>query len=181
MMRVGTSLPLPSSDADGLYETQTSISPGTYFVRTSNDQGYIDESYDDFPYRSIGITEGTPIEVLEGQTTVVDFALDKGGSISGTVTDAGTGMGLQSIWLEIYDSSGWYFTHGQADADGNYTSSAALPAGDYFAVTYNWLGYINQVYGDDQCMVCQPTTGTLITVGAGEDVTGINFALAKGA
>ncbi len=171
------------SDPDGRYETTSSIPAGVYYAYSSNSLGYVDEVFEDMPCDGIcHAPGGTPIEVLEGLSTTVDFALDKGGTIAGTVTDQQTGSGLHRIYIVVFDSDGKRITEVGTDTNGMYYYSRALPPGDYFVRTYNKSGYINEVFDNIVCLgACDVTAGIPISIGLGEDVTGIDFALAKGA
>ncbi len=71
----------------------------------------------------------------------------------------------------------WVYTEG----DGSYIIPAILPAGTYFAVTANDLGYLDELYDDFPCHAgCDPTIGTEIVVSAGEFIDGVDFDLATG-
>ena len=125
---------------------------------------------------------GTPITVSDGApVTGIDFALDKGGSISGTVTDAATTAAVEGERVTIYDASGNDVAYGETDSNGDYTTSQGLPAGTYHALAESHSGYFSELYDDLPCTSgCDVTTGTPITVGEKEAVTGIDFALDKG-
>ena len=92
-----------TSDSTGRWIV-TGLGSGTYYASTSNTAGYLDEVYDDVPCLGpCGSYEATPIAVTDGAVTRgVDFALVKAGSISGTVTDATTGMGVSQLIVYLY-------------------------------------------------------------------------------
>jgi hypothetical protein len=101
------------------------------------------------------------------------------GSLSGRVTDSGTGLGIGDIFLFIYDSAGNYVTFGQTDSAGFYSSFDGLDTGTYyvFAPAY---GYQAEVYNNIPCNGCDPaTTGTGISVTDGVNTPSIDFALAS--
>ena len=166
----------------GNYVSNNALPTGTYYAQTFNSQGYIDEVYNNIPCLSCNVTTGTPITVTAGATTSgIDFALAPGGRISGTVTEAVTDAPLANVTVGIYDSSGVAVTEGFTDSSGNYISEAGLPAGTYYAQTFNSQGYIDELYNNIACAFgCTVTTGTSITVTAGSTTSGINFALAVG-
>ena len=170
------------TDASGNYTTGI-LPAGTYYTRTYNSSGYVDELYNDILCLGYcDVTEGTPITVTAGSTTSgIDFALDEGGMISGTVTDAATSGPLQDISIIIYDSSNSWVTNGDTDVSGSYTAYDALPAGTYYAKTYNSSGYVNELYDDIVCMgYCTSTDGTPFAVIVGSTTSGIDFALDEG-
>jgi hypothetical protein len=150
------------SDLTGLY-IFSGLADGTYYARTINGNGYLDELYDDMPcVPTCSATDGDPIVEAGGGSATADFALTLGGSISGTVTDAATSNPLAGIYPEIYDATtGNYFGYGYTDATGSYTVEG-LPAGTYTARTSNGEGYIDELYDDMPCPggACDVTTGT---------------------
>jgi hypothetical protein len=110
-------------------------------------------------------------------TSGIDFALNAGGGIAGTVSSALTGDPLESeVW--IYDSTGRYLEDVWTDT-GDYASVYGLPAGSYYAHTRSWGGYPDECYQDEPCPggSCDPTLGTPIVVTAGDMTHGIDFAL----
>jgi hypothetical protein len=173
------------TDCAGVYTTQAGLPAGTYYARTENSLGYIDELYDDVscPGGSCSTTSGTPITVALGATTAaIDFALAMGGRISGTVTDAGTGLPLQSVEVDIYSAGGSWAGYGYTNAAGVYTSYSGLVSGTYYALTWNSQGYLDELYNNISCpsASCTPTSGTPITVTVGTTTAGVSFGLVKG-
>jgi 5-hydroxyisourate hydrolase-like protein (transthyretin family) len=179
----GSSMGGGSTNASGIY-TKGGLPTGTYFVRTSNSQGYIDELYDNMPCPggNCSITSGTSVSVTIGATTGgINFGLALGGRVSGTVTNAATGAPLSNIEVDIYTSSGSAVTYGYTNASGVYTSGTGLPTGTYYVRTYNSQGYINELYNDIPCAPsCTITSGTAVSVTIGATISGVNFGLAVG-
>ncbi|MBK9240418.1 MAG: hypothetical protein IPL75_09130 [Acidobacteria bacterium] len=59
------------------------LAPGTYYVRTSNSAGYVDEAWDDQECVACNVqTTGAPVVVVDSATTTIDFELALGGTIS---------------------------------------------------------------------------------------------------
>jgi len=101
------------------------------------------------------------------------------GSMTGRVTDSGTGLGIGDVFVFIYDSTGNYVTFGQTDGAGFYASYDGLNTGTYYAFAPAY-GYQAEVYNNIPCNGCDPaTTGTGITVTDGVNTPNINFALAS--
>jgi probable HAF family extracellular repeat protein len=98
------------------------------------------------------------------------------GQISGDVRHNLTGAGLEGVTVRLYGAAGALMSQTVTDAQGRYTSTL-VPAGTYFAVTGNALGYPEQLYKGLPCAPCDPTTGTPVVVGAGSLVSGIEFEL----
>ncbi|MCP4655749.1 MAG: hypothetical protein GY856_10055 [bacterium] len=175
------------TDASGYYEV-TGLEAGTYYA-TAAHSSYSDELYDDLPCPG-GATSGcdpatgTAIAVsLNTTTTSVDFALDPGGSISGTLTEAATGEPLHYEDVEIWDATGSFVAYGEADYYGHYEVGGLAP-GTYFVNTdtYQYDYYLDELYDDLPCPGgapggCDPTTGTPIAVTAGVTTSGVDFAL----
>ena len=172
-----------STNTSGFYTTLAQPT-GTYYLRTWNNLGYVDELYNNVPCAggSCTVTTGTGVSVTAGATTSgIDFALSSGGTISGTVTDAGTGAPLAGVDVYVYNASGSYVDFASTNALGSYTRPD-LPAGTYYLRTANGLGYIDELYNDQPCEsgTCTVTTGTDVTVTVGATTSGINFALTAG-
>jgi hypothetical protein len=138
--------------------------------------GYVDQCYNDVP------TNGTwtPVEVTSSTTTpAVNAAMDGGGAISGTVTEAATAQGLANVLVVVSSPTG---TGADATTDdsGSYTVKG-LAAGDDYEVCFDTsgatggsaadLGYINV------CHDSQPATGVRVEVGV--NLTGLDAALAS--
>ena len=82
---------------------------GNVFVITQNGQGYQDESYNNHKCTIAGDCDGSPTDpvavTLGATTTGIDFALDPGGRISGTVKDINNSP-LANVEVRTYDSTG---------------------------------------------------------------------------
>jgi hypothetical protein len=173
------------TDVSGVY-TVTGLVAGTYYVRTSNVLGYIDELYDNLPCSSGGscsVTTGTGVSVTAGATASgIDFGLAVGGTITGTVTDTGAAAPLAGVFVFVVDASGRTVGTTTTDPSGVYTVPG-LATGTHYVRTSNSLGYIDEMYNDLPCpgSSCYPyTTGTGVSVTAGATTSGIDFGLAVG-
>lgn len=156
----------------------TQLAPGTYFAITDNNSNYIDELYDNIPCPSgCDVTTGTPIVVSPSSNSIINFALDHGGSFSGTVTDASTGAGLPDSEIVVYDQDGNFFSQLFPNSQGQFVAGG-LPAGTYFATAGNAY-YIEELYNNIPCP-CNPPTGTPISVTVDHQTPNIDFALDRG-
>jgi hypothetical protein len=178
----------------GAYGPSAGLTPGQYFVKASNATGFIDQVYQgkDCPFSCTVTTVGGTLVTVTGtaQTNNIDFALNAGGTITGTVTRSDTNAALGNISVIFYDSTGISIggtqTSNQTATLGQFTSSG-LPTGSYFmAVTNNNLGLINQLFSGIPCPGCFPSatfiqTGTPIAVTSPNATTGKNFVLNPGA
>ena len=162
-------------------------------------QDYVDEVYPHVVCMGCDVTIGTPIAVIAGQTTGnIDFALTKGGAISGHASDSLDGIFLYSSKVYVYAlgrSTPARFAYVESAAyQGSYTVRGLAPgsyvvrtaAGEGFAFGFN---VVNEIYDNVQCLtlpqVMSPTdgcasAGTLVTVTAGTTRSGVDFDLAPG-
>ena len=160
--------------------TLSGLGAGTYYVATWNSLGYIDEIYDDLTLAGRTVVEGRAIVVAATQTVSgINLALAKGGSVTGSVTDAGSGAALTGVSVGLYTSRGTPLNNAATSSGGRYTIGGLLP-GTYYAKTYNTQGYTDQLYDNLPCVNCVIATGQPIVVSATQTVSGINFALSKG-
>jgi hypothetical protein len=170
-----------STNASGVY-TVNGLAAGSYFA-VAGSSTYQPKAYNNIPCLGCNITTTTPIAVSNGVTTTsIDFALLPGGSITGTVTDAGTAAPLANVTVQIFTSAGNFANSTSTNASGVY-STVGLPAGNYFARTFttsNGLNYQDKAYNNIACLGCNITTATPIAVTVPATTSGINFALLPG-
>jgi hypothetical protein len=107
------------------------------------------------------------------------------GQVTGKVTNSASGAGVPGGSLRFCTAAEVCFNTVNTDANGDYTISLAPGTYYAFTVTFNTLGFINEIYNDLLCPVtCDPAaaigTGTAIVVTSGGAVSGRNFALAPG-
>ncbi len=177
--------------ADGTYSFE-GLQPGTdYQVCFSGDDatggssdatGYVGQCWRGQP---VGGTP-TPVTVTAGSTTAdISAALVAGGSISGSVTQSGTGASLAGVAIRVSDYSLNlpYEPSAQTATDGTY-SIRALPASTHYMVCFDAslaTGGSNDTTGySGQCWHNQPSTGTptSVTVTSGVTTSGIDASLA---
>jgi hypothetical protein len=169
------------ADSSGSY-TVAGLATGTYFV-TSDAHYYMDELYDSIPCaHGCDVTSGTPVMVTINTTTSgIDFALDRPGAISGTVTVAISGAPFPSVEVKIWDAAGNYVGKDSTDSTGSYVVEGLID-GIYFATCDPLTGYISELYDSIPCPGgphngCNPTTGTPISVDLNTTTPGIDFSL----
>jgi hypothetical protein len=165
-------------DPAGVYSV-TGLAAGTYFATTQNDDGYLDELYDDLPcaFGLCLVGGGTPIAVATGLTTEgINFVLDTGGAIAGTVSDIVTGDGLD-VELRVWTPGPGDVATADTDGFGGYFVSG-LPTGSYTIRTSGWSGWTDELYDDIPCeWGCEPAVGTPVAVTSGATTSAIDFAL----
>jgi hypothetical protein len=194
----GTGLPLPGvvvaaynsagayvysagTNASGVY-TLPSLLPGSsYFVRTSNSNGYVDQLHAGITCEGgrCAITAGTAVPVSSGAATTVDFALAIGGTISGTITAAANGAPLSWPSVYAYNAAGDQVgSGGVPNSSGQYTITG-LASGTHFVRTVGAYPWVDQIYNGIDCRGACPaaTAGTGVEVTIGQPTSGVNFSL----
>lgn len=212
--RVVTSQFLYGTNNDPMFTGDYKIGgllPGTYFAQ-GGDLGrefFQRELYDDIRCPWSGCDRGAGgVPIVLGATeqrTGIDFNLEYGGKISGTVTDMVTGdpisSPLETQYVQFYDAAGLVAGGADIFADGTYLSRRALPPGTYsvrtgtmFNAVFN-TPYVMEKYdssGNIDCpgVTCDLTAGNVVVPNyvrqmprdpvaeaAAATVTGIDFAL----
>jgi hypothetical protein len=175
----GSSMGTAITTASGDYQVR-GLPEGTYYVRTSNSQGFIDGLYSGQACVNCDATMGTPVPLALQQTVSnIDFALTPGGRIAGNVSDAESDDGLADVAVEIYSSTGSFVTLAFTDGSGNYLTGGLVP-GTYYARTSNTSGYIDGLYLGEWCVACNVLNGTPIVVTSNTTTPAIDFELELG-
>ncbi len=158
-----------STETDSAGYWSMDLRPGLYRLQTAAPQGWIDQVWAQMP--CIGVCEpsdGLDVEVHQDQTTSgIDFSLDPAGSISGRVTEEGTGNTISGITVRVFSGTA-QATFGISGANGSWTTRDALPPGSYTVRTSNSLGWIDQVSPEP------------VEVIGGSDTGSIDFSLKRG-
>ncbi len=167
----GRSLP------DGSYVVGA-LPPGQYFVQADPVilQGYPDTYYGD----SYSMSLAVPVSITAGATTTgCDIHLMPGGSFSGTVTEAATGLPVAGLRVSLFDSSGSIISGAGANtaADGSFLVGI-VPPGNYFvrAKGDSASGLAFEFYPG----VALVSNATPVAAVAGSDIPGIDFTLDQG-
>lgn len=165
-----------STDASGIY-TAIGLPSGSYRVLFRPSSDYIPEAYNDRPdFGQADLVAVTAPNTVSG----INAALAKGGAISGTVTDAGTGAPIEDVYVEVLDADGQRVEGTATHADGSYTTAKSLPAGSY-RVRFNAderfasCAYITSYYHN------QPEgTAELVSVGPPDTTGNVDAELVRG-
>ena len=139
------------TDADGAYTIHFLV-PGDYEVTVAVPEGYFTDPL------------AAPITVGHAEDVVgVDFLVDETGSIAGVVTGAADSIDVAGLTVTADDGAGGTLT-ATTDAEGAYMIDGVLP-GDYDVSVTPPAGYF-----------ASPVAAA-VTVGASEDVVGVDFVL----
>lgn len=159
-----------SSLADGSYQIPA-LAPGDYKIQffPQSSSGYLPQWYKNQPDQASAATVTVVAGLTSGGISVI---LQKGGSVSGTVTDSATGAPIAGVMVVAFDASGSFFQSASTDATGAYT---LVGMNGSYKLNF-WGGdYLQGWYGGDSRQ-----TATSLTVAAQTATTGINKALTKG-
>lgn len=180
------------SGAGGRY-TVRGVSTGTYVAFTRQPAGtqYVDEMFGDIPClgpcsASTAIDVATPIAATTGvDRSGIDFALESGSNISGTVRSQGTGTPLAGLRVSASQRVGGRLVTVAAavtSAFGTYSISG-LPAGTYVVHTKSTT-VVDEVYDGVRCAAdCRPdeiASGRPVPVPPHTPVPGVDFNLSSG-
>ncbi|NIA28285.1 MAG: T9SS type A sorting domain-containing protein [Actinobacteria bacterium] len=168
-----------TTDENGNYQI-SGLPGGTYFL-LAYANGYIPEIYDN----ATSLFSAKPVAVApNAEVTGIDFALNKGGTISGHIADEdGGGIAGVKVTAMSNDSD---FGNGMSflapilqiavtDADGNYKIKG-LKEGAYTVSAIMQAGASMMVkFYDDQT---DPSNATPVQVAAGQDTPNIDFIFA---
>jgi uncharacterized repeat protein (TIGR02543 family) len=168
-----------STDASGTF-TVNEVPPGDhkvgFFDECDGSTEYLSEFYND----KLDLASADPVAVAEGQTTLgIDAALNRPGSISGTITDELTGAPLEGMCVDGRDpTTGQSASYAQTGPGGIYTLGG-LRTGNYivsFSGCSPESAYFQEFYNDRP----DEFSADLVPVTVGEDTREIDAALTPG-
>jgi hypothetical protein len=174
--RSGRVVKSASSDLFGRY-TVTGLGAGTYFARTVNDRGFVDEIYQDAGCGACDPRLGAPIVVsVAPEVTGIDFVLAQGGTLTGLVSDT-AGVVLGDVPVSLFAGATTPAGVVRSSASGRFRASA--PAGTYRAIAEATTNKGSEVYSEMPCTSagCDPAIGTAIAVTTGAITSSIDFTL----
>lgn len=115
-----------------------------------------------------------------GATGSFTLNVQPAGTVSGTVTESGSGDAIANVQVGLFDETGTFLELITTAADGTYTFGGIV-GGTYYALTSSAL-HLDELYDDILChpFGCDVTNGTAISRVTGADTTGVDFALVLG-
>jgi hypothetical protein len=172
----GTALTGATTASDGTYSI-AALAPGTYYVATRNQAGYVDGIYAGIACGGCDPTTGTPVTVTATTTTAgIDFSLAQGTAVSGhDLETLATFPALTQGTVVFYTSSpATPIARSGMNLFSGFT--VTLPQGSYFVQTNPLSGFVQQIYPGVPCPQgnCPTMQATPVTV-ADTAVTGIDF------
>ena len=159
------------SSGDGAY-TITGLASGDYRVG-AHAEGYAREFHQETPEFDLA---GRVIVSAGASTTGIDFTLETGATISGTVYEADgvTPVADVDVWADSYDCCGGG-EGARTTADGTYTIRGLAP-GNYRVEAQN-DGHAREFYQETSDF----RLASRVTLTGGANTTGIDFTLETGA
>ena len=149
-------------------------------MRTASNGLYVDQIYQGINCSGPcpPATNGTGVSVVAASTTAnIDFAIQVGGMVNGTIRNALSGLPITQVEVGVYDGGGNLIGRGITDASGAYLFLLPHP-GTYYVSTRNYLGYMDQLHAGIPCPndSCVKTSGTPVIVPSGGAAT-VDFSL----
>jgi hypothetical protein len=157
----------------------------------SSTTGYASQCYKNLSWPGSGAPPAgtTAVPVSAGATAGgINATLTDDGAVSGTVTAASGGAGLDSVAVEIFGPNGNFVTTGSTSAAGTYDVTGLAPSSTGYAVCFDatsatggssTTGYASQCYKNVPWSggFTAPAGTTPVAVSAGATTSGINAAL----
>ncbi|MGV8040769.1 MAG: carboxypeptidase regulatory-like domain-containing protein [Thermoanaerobaculaceae bacterium] len=159
------------------------LGTGSYFVRAGAWQNY-EPPYAPQLYSGIlceegcDVLTGTPVPVVIGLPTGgIDFALTPRGSVTGTVTDAASGLPIAGATVYVRTAWLWNQFYTTTNSNGQYRVSN-IPSGTVSVLVEDWR-FRDELYDNIPCeqLSCSLGDGTPVPVAAGVTTEHIDFAL----
>ena len=166
-----------STDSAGFY-SHRGLPEGSYKIYFKvSQQNFFSEWYNDRD----SFETADPVAVIDGHTFNINAQLAPAGIISGRITDAVTGVGIQGIDIYVYDANGNAINENYTDENGNYTVKN-LPTGNfkinfdtYYYNQSSVVKYKNQWYNNKDSV----ETADIVAVTAGQITSGLNATLSS--
>jgi hypothetical protein len=155
-------------------------------VTDTNGEYYISclrtATYSVHPYLAAGnyICRTKNVSVTAGETTVADFELAAGATISGKATGPGEAP-VEGVSIRIVNTNGGWLASRQTTSNGEYLVTG-LESGHYFVQSCPQnANLISEWFDDVADFATQPpSNATEIVLGAGEVVSNVDFELTVG-
>jgi hypothetical protein len=173
---------LLATGGDGRYDTGPVLAAGSYSVRTTVADGWVNLLWPDTP--CIPFCQPEPQNLLQlasGEEREADFSLEPGAGFSGRLRNAQLGTGVDGM-VYLHDAGGRLLTVMSTAPDGSYSVPRALPAGDYRLFASS-AALRPSLYPDTPCpapLDCDPLQAEPLLLEAGQSQPDVDFLLAPG-
>jgi hypothetical protein len=154
----------------------TGLAPGRYFLKTSNDRGYVDKAYPGTTCVTCDPRSAGAIDVTVGDAMGKDLALDTAAVVEGSLGDS-QGVAIEGAPVAFFDAAGVFTGRARAAKTGAY--ALQLPAATYYVRSEPAPGYAAQLFRNQPCPQgdCDPRSGTAVAASVSTPVKNIDFAL----
>ncbi len=159
------------SNAAGVY-TLSALPAGAYKLQFNGVGSLLGEWHNNRRTRE----EADTLTLTAGVTTTINAELAVGASMTGRVTDRGTGAGLPGVRINLTALDGASSANAETDANGYYTATRA-ETGDYYVYFGANSPYLSEYFDN----VVSFARFTPVSLTAGMTTTNINAALGAGA
>jgi len=161
------------TDAEGNYSFQAPA--GDYYVVThAACQGpsvYVDEWWNG-AQGTVNCNNAVAVTVVAGETTGdIDFALQEGGMLSGTVTSDTSGEPIEGVQICAWPFPGGPGACTMSQPDGRYALNGVMPG--YLRVQASGGGYLTEFYDN----AYDPNWATAVWAAQGQPTAGIDFSM----
>jgi len=156
---------------DGLY-------PGSYYVEANGYVSGVGYVYYAEYYQESQDQSGATLLSVDGLMSGIDFTLEEGSVISGTVTRQDNGTVIASTRVEIYDTDWDYIRSDYTDSNGEYSVLGLYP-GSYYVEANGYVSGVGYVYCPEYYQESQDQSGATLVAVDGQ-ITGIDFTLEEG-
>ena len=166
------------TDARGEY-VLAGLAPGTYRVRTNPQDSEATQAYVQEYYNKTSQYEDAELITVASRAEIsgIDFTVRVGGTITGRVVDAATGLPVSDVGIYADSAEGGDGAGAATDFDGRYAIAGLGPGRYRVGVDAGQMGYIDVEYDDRQPW----EEADLVTIVGSQSVTGIDFRLGVGA
>jgi hypothetical protein len=171
----GTVVASASTDLRGAFRFPK-VPAGTYFARTRNTRGFVDELYSELSCPTCDPRNGTPIVVASSAVSNIDFTLAPSGVVAGLATEP-SGVVAANIPVALFAPDGTLVARTRTNPSGRFTFDVS--SGSYRARAEASPTHAAELYSELPCTSasCDVTTGTPIAVASGATTPNVNFTL----
>lgn len=171
------------TDGSGAYAFSR-LPQGNFFLRTyAGETNLVDEWYDDVPLSGVEIDPEADVVYAQAGTTNagIDFGLDVGGMIAGTVTETND-LPLEGVAIDVYDADTNWLKTVDTGLNGGYAVSGLRGGHPVHVRTYaGGELYVDEWYDDVPVVGWEvPPEAMFVEVDSGETTWGVDFELVRG-